>query len=98
MAEGILDRVVHHAHRVELKGELNAQEPAETGGTIVYAVLSSANREGPQTPALPPGTTRRDSGPASAALRISVRDHDSLAIPISLGHNREASVASLRPR
>jgi DNA replication protein DnaC len=34
IAEGVLDRIVHHAHRIDLRGDSLPKESTQTAGTL----------------------------------------------------------------
>ena len=90
IADGILDRLVHNAHRIELRGEsMRKARTQETGSQIGnlspkqrWASPGVGQRKGLQAPSLPLHT------PSLLAT--------CLTIPITFRHNHLASVAALR--
>ena len=67
VAEGILDRIVHRAHRIELKGDSMRKNPTEASRSVKgRSGLLSAEGKGPQMPAPSPA-------PIPAATQVSLR-------------------------
>ena len=97
VAEGILDRIVHRAHRIELRGDRCGKIHQRTGAVNAAPGSLRAEGKGLKRRPFPPPPSRLQMGqpPLRSGFRKKIQ---SLAIPITLGHNQKASVASLRPR
>jgi hypothetical protein len=93
VADGIMDRLVHHAHRIEMKSDSMRRSAAEEvcrPAADARRVLCIAER-GTGLPSLSPHPFPSLRPPTSAALRIVWLDEAE-----HFSHNQKASVATLR--